>query len=104
MLAVLTRARHTNFPDVPAITEIIKGHEDFTSEVGLMAPAGIPSEVLGKLSKAAKSALETPVVKARLQAAGFIPTWSTPEGYTDNVRQNLKKYEQAVRISKIKPE
>lgn len=104
VLAVMAGTRHPNFPDVPALTEIIKGHDDFTSENGLMAPAGIPAEALSKLSKAAESALATPVVKARLQVLGFIPTWSTPAGYTDNIRQNLKKYERAVRISKIKPE
>lgn len=103
-LAVMMRSRHPKYPDVPAIVEIYPEHEEIVSEIGLMAPAGTPAEILQKLAKASRSALDDPEVRAKLDKIGFIPSWSTPQEYAGSLRQGLKTYERAIKIANVKPE
>lgn len=50
----------------------------------------MPSAVLTKLSGAAMASLDSREVRRKFQAVGFISSWTTPEGYADNIPQNLK--------------
>jgi tripartite-type tricarboxylate transporter receptor subunit TctC len=74
-------------------------------ENGLLAPAGLPPEVLAKLSKALKQALESPeFIEKFNRTPGTTITWSSPEGYSENLRRNVKKYERAAKITNLQPE
>jgi tripartite-type tricarboxylate transporter receptor subunit TctC len=50
-------------------------------QMGMLAPAGLPQDVLDKLTKAIKLAVESPEYLEQLKIMGFIPSWTTPEGY-----------------------
>lgn len=100
LLAVTSAKRFPGTPDVPALAEFFPGY-DFPSEVGVLAPAGTPPEVLNKLSKAIAKALDTNETRDRFATLGSIPVWSTPDEYAANIRENLKKYEAAVKLSGV---
>lgn len=103
VLAVTTGTRYKETPDVPSVSEFVKGY-DFASESGILGPANLPPEIVEKLSKALKEALASPEVLEKLAGGSIIPSWTTPEAYRENIVANLKKYERAVRASKVEPQ
>lgn len=103
IIAVSSIERFPYLPDVPAISEVIKGY-DFPSQNGMVAPAGTPAAVLAKLSGALKAAAHSPEVQERFKFLGFVNAFTTPEGYAENIRRELDKYARAVKVSNIRPE
>ncbi len=69
--------------------------------MGLLAPAGLPPEILARLSRAIKQAAESPDVLESFKKTSTIIKYTTPEEYAENIRRNLRKYERAVKIAKI---
>ena len=103
LLAVTSKNRYPSLPDVPAISEVIKGF-DFSSQMGMLAPAGIPPEISAKLSAAIKVAVDSPDFLDRLKTMGFALTYEPAEAYSEKIRQNLEKYAKAVKLANIQPE
>ena len=88
------------YPDTPSLSEIVKDY-DYLSEMGLLAPAGLPADVLAKLSKAIKQAAESQDLLDAFKKNHYILKYTTPAEYAENIQRNLKKYERAVRIAKV---
>jgi tripartite-type tricarboxylate transporter receptor subunit TctC len=103
LLAIGTPQRFSIAPDVPTVAEFVPGF-DFSSEIGLTAPAGTPPAIVSRLSAEVNKALKHPDVLARLAAMGSEAVGTTPEGYADNIRRNLEKYSRAVKIAGAKVE
>ena len=101
-IAVTTLDRPTMTPDVPAVSETIPGF-DFSSEMGIVVPAGTPATIVNQLSSALAAALKHPDAVQRLKAMGATPIGSTPEGYASNIRTNLEKFGKAVKLAGITP-
>jgi len=72
-LAVASATRWPELPDVPTLREA--GLEGFPTAVwyGLLAPAGTPASVVGKLNAAVNAAVDKPAVNARLRTLGYEP-------------------------------
>ena len=102
LLAVTSAARLDPRPDVPVLTDIYKDMDTFDSDTGFLGPAGLPPEMVAKLSKAIKQATESPDFVASFKKIGQSILFSTPEGYGETIRRNLKRYEQLVKITNIK--
>ena len=104
LLAVSGPKRLGVIPDVPSLSEFIKGY-GLESQLGVLGPAGMPPEIVNTLSNAIKAALESPDVREKLSAGGTRTIrWSTGKEYGEVIGDNLKKYEQAVRLANIRPE
>ena len=104
LLAVSGSKRLAVIPDVPSLSELIPGF-GLESQLGILGPAGLPPEVVNRLSNAIKAALESPDVREKLSAEGTRPIrWTTPQEYGDVIRENLKKFERAVKLANIRPE
>ncbi len=102
VLGVTSSARYGDLPNVPAIGEVVKDY-DYSSEMGILAPAGTPALVINKLSQALREALNNAEVQRQLKLGSIVPLYTTAAGYTDNLQRNLRKYEQAVKIAKPEP-
>ncbi len=74
-LAVTTASRTPFLPNVPAVSETVPGYD---TEVwwGLLGPAGMPPELVAKLSHDFVAALNTEPVKQRLAKLGASPIGS----------------------------
>lgn len=70
IIAITSRNRVPNLPDVPTVHETLPGYE-FYSWYGLWAPAGTPADVIARLNAEANKALASDM-KDKLEAQGLI--------------------------------
>jgi tripartite-type tricarboxylate transporter receptor subunit TctC len=76
-LLVSTKERVPLYPNLPTLHELGFEGFDMYSYQGLVAPKGLPPEVLNKFSELLRNTVNQPDVKAELSARGFIPAAST---------------------------
>ena len=69
-IAVTTAQRSPLFPDLPAISEAGLKDYDYSFWFGLYGPAGLPKEIVNKLSDASIKALNDPEIKTKLAQSG----------------------------------
>jgi tripartite-type tricarboxylate transporter receptor subunit TctC len=100
LLASTSEKRFSETPNVPAISELFPGYA-FPSEVGLLAPAGTPPDIVAKLSAAVAQVLNTQESRDRFTKFGSEPAWNTPAEYAEVLKRNLSKYGDAVRSAGI---
>ena len=100
-LAVTTAQRSAALPDVPAVSETLRG---FTVDTwwGLVAPAATPKDVIAKLNQAFVTALNSPEVRTRFAGLLAEPVPSTPEQFGAFMKDELAKYEHVVKASGAK--
>jgi tripartite-type tricarboxylate transporter receptor subunit TctC len=103
LLAVSTAQRMPGSPNAPSLSEIVKDY-DYASEIGVLAPAGLPPAILAKLSETIKKISEEPEFAARLSESGPSVAFLAPAQYAENLRANLKKYEAATKVANVRPE
>ena len=77
-LLVSTKERVAMLPDIPTLQELGFDGFDLYSYQSVVAPKGLPPEVLQKFSELLRNAVNHPDVKAELASRGFIPAPSTP--------------------------
>jgi len=97
-IAVSSAARTTQFPNVPAISETVKGY-DFTSWFGVLAPAGTPKPIIDRLSAEIRKALENPDVISKLSPQVLDPMYQTPEEFTRHLQDEYDRMREVVRLS-----
>jgi len=80
-------------PEVPAITEAgLPGYE-VADWVGVIAPAGVPADIVAKLNKAINEALAAPKVVKTLADVGSVPMHETPAGYEKLIRSDIERFD-----------
>jgi tripartite-type tricarboxylate transporter receptor subunit TctC len=102
-LAVTTASRAPFLPDVPSMSETVPGYD---TEVwwGLLGPAGMPPDVLAKLSHDFVAALNTDAVKERLTKLGALPIGSSPQAFDAKIHADYDKWGPIITAAGIKPE
>jgi tripartite-type tricarboxylate transporter receptor subunit TctC len=102
-LAVTTAARAPFLPDVPSMAETVPGYD---TEVwwGLLGPAGMPPDVVAKLSHDFVAALNTEAVKERLGKLGATPIGGSPQQFDEKIRADYKKWGPIIEAAGIKAE
>ena len=102
-LAVTTAARSRFLPDVPAIAETVPGYD---TEVwwGLLGPAGMPPELVAKLSHDFMTALNTAEVKERLARLGASPIGTSPEAFDARIHAEYEKWGPIIKAAGIRAE
>src|ERR1700675_1938071 len=90
-LAVTTAKRASFLPDVPSMAETVPG---YATEVwwGLLGPAGMPADLVAKLSHDFVAALNTDVVKERLTKLGASPIGSTSRQFDEKIHADYEKW------------
>ena len=97
-LAVTTAQRSKALPDIPAMSETLKGFE-IDTWWGLVAPAATPHELVERLNKAFTDALRAPETQARFAQLMAEPVPSTPEQFGAFMKKELTRYESVVKAS-----
>lgn len=97
-IGVSSPERTTQFPDIPAIAETVKGY-DFTSWFGAFAPAGTPRPVIDRLNAELRKAVADTNVAAKLSAQTLDPMQSTPEEFAKLLQWDFDRLRQVVKQS-----
>ncbi|HZB36873.1 MAG TPA: tripartite tricarboxylate transporter substrate binding protein [Beijerinckiaceae bacterium] len=97
-LAVSSLERSPTAPDVPAVSETLKGFEA-TSWHGVFVPAGTPRPVVEKLNAEVRRIVELPEVKSKLTEIGAVPSPMTPEEFVDFIKAERAKWDGVVKAA-----
>ena len=103
MLAVIDTERHPDFPDVPTLAEAVPGY-DVVNWFGMAGPAGVPADIVQKLSAELNAIAAMEDVRARLLPLGLRPIKDTPADMAANVRKEYDRYQALVTKLNIKLE
>lgn len=104
-LAVTTRERSTELPDVPTVAETtsFKGYEINTWNA-LMAPKGTPDAVVAVLNQAVARALAVPALQTRFKGEGATPGASSPAELGQFVNAELTRWATVIKEVNIQIE
>lgn len=101
-LAITSSARSPLLPDLPTVAESGLPDYEFTSWVGVLAPAGTPPDIVMRLNALFVAATRAPVVAERLVADGADIVANSPEQFATQIEADLKRWGQLVRDANIK--
>ncbi len=100
-LAVTSKERNPQLPDVPPAAEVLADFES-AGWFGLMAPAGTPREVIEKVARDSAKITLTDEFRARLAQLGMEPVANTPAEFTSAIRVQSARWEKVIRERGIK--
>ena len=102
-LAVTTASRASFLPEVPSMSETVPGYD---TEVwwGLLGPAGMPRDLVEKLSHDFVAALNTETVKERLTKLGATPIGGSPSQFDAKIRADYEKWGPIIKAAGMKAE
>jgi tripartite-type tricarboxylate transporter receptor subunit TctC len=100
---VTSATRQPSFPDLPAIGEIVPGFES-EAWFGVLGPANLPADIVGKLNAAIVAALKDPRMREQLLREGANPAALTPAEFAAFVREDIKRWAPVVRNSGARPD
>jgi tripartite-type tricarboxylate transporter receptor subunit TctC len=103
-LAVSTLKRSAAAPAVPTVSEAGVAGYDYSSWIGLLAPAKTPSAVVGRLNADANKAIHAPEMKAILAVEASEAVGTTPEEFDALMKREVTRWMQVVRAAGIKGE
>jgi len=91
-LGVSRLTRSPAAPDIPTIAESGVPGFDESAQHGVVAPAGVPREIIAKLHREIATAIRSPEVMARLGVEGGEVIASTPEEFAARIRRETEKW------------
>jgi tripartite-type tricarboxylate transporter receptor subunit TctC len=97
-LGVTSTKRLAQFPDVPAIAEVLPGYES-SAWFGLFGPAGMKPELVKRVSDAIRKSIAAPDVRRRLEMEGAIAVGNSPEEFAKFVQSEIPRWAKVVKFS-----
>lgn len=97
-IAVTSKDRVAQLPDVPALSATIADF-DYFSWMGLLGPARLPASVVSRVNQAAQDALADPAFRTRVSADGTTIIGLGPDAFRNFLITDLDRGREVVRIS-----
>ncbi|WP_198299203.1 Bug family tripartite tricarboxylate transporter substrate binding protein [Bordetella genomosp. 13] len=101
-LAVTSKARSDQLPDVPTVAETLKPGFEIGAWQGVVVPAGTPQPIVDKLNAEIRRALQSPEMLKQLKAQGAQPLGSSPKEYADYIRAETQRWGEIVRAANVR--
>ncbi|MGD9922455.1 MAG: Bug family tripartite tricarboxylate transporter substrate binding protein [Pseudorhodoplanes sp.] len=101
-LAVSSKTRAAQLPDVPTTLEAGFPDSDYTLWVGILGPSGTPEAVTEKLNGEMKKALAAPALREKLDRIGVQTMPMSPDEFGALIRTELKTYGDFVKKAGLK--
>jgi tripartite-type tricarboxylate transporter receptor subunit TctC len=100
-LATTGRARSKALPNVPLLSDTVKG---FTVELwyGMFAPAGVPDALVQKISADLAAALKDAGLAQKFDNMGVEPVGSDPKAFGAFVQSEYEKWSRIIKAGNIK--
>ena len=101
-LAISSSGRFEGLPDVPTFQEA--GLKDFEAVgfLGVVAPAGLPPDVLATLNKAFSTVLRDPEILARFKSFGSRPMMTDSKEFGAYIASEIKKWTTVVNAANLR--
>jgi tripartite-type tricarboxylate transporter receptor subunit TctC len=103
-IAVWSKARHPELPEVPTMIESGFPGLSLGFWVGLWAPAGTPAAVIDKINAAANAALRSPEMMASMKKLGVDGSPGSPRDFAAFIADEAPKWADIVKASGVKVE
>jgi tripartite-type tricarboxylate transporter receptor subunit TctC len=99
-LGVTSKTETPQLAGVPPISNTVPGFEN-TGWFGIVAPTGTPKEIIDKVYRDTKKALEASDLRGRLYVQGLAPVGNTPEQMAKAMREETALWANVVRERRI---
>ncbi|MDH5286700.1 MAG: tripartite tricarboxylate transporter substrate binding protein [Betaproteobacteria bacterium] len=103
-LAVAAPSRLREYPEIPTIVEAGGPSVTMQPWAALLGVAGTPEPILDRIHKQTLAALNTPEIRARIEAAGFDVLPSTPAQLVERIRRDVATYTPLVASGRVRVE
>lgn len=103
-LAVSTATRNPSLPEAPTPAEAGLKNADSALWFGVWGPAGLPQDIVQRISTDVRKALADPGVKEKLIALGNDTMDMSPPEFAKFVREEIDTYQRVVKAAGIKPQ
>ena len=103
-LAISGDSRSQALPQVPTFAEAGMPGFEARAWYGILGPAGMPREIVGKLSAEVAAMLAQPDMREKLASQGADPLVSTPERFAAMMRADSARLTKVVKAANIKLE
>ena len=100
-LAVTYDQRSSSLPDVPTTKELGYPSIFITHFVGMMAPAGTPTDILEKMNQANQKALQSPEVRSTFNNAGTITVGGSRASFAEYLQKERERLRVVVQDAKM---
>ncbi len=102
-LATATPKRLEVAKDLPALAEFIPGY-DASSWHGFFAPAGVPKEIVAKLSAETQAIMREPAVIEQLRKLGVDPVGSSQDAFAAHIAAETTRWAEVAQKANVKIE
>ncbi|NML44292.1 tripartite tricarboxylate transporter substrate binding protein [Ramlibacter sp. G-1-2-2] len=97
-IGIMSAKRSSIAPNIPTVAETIPGF-NVESIFGAVVAAGVPKDVVAKISADMNKVLASPEVKARMAEVGLTPVGTTPEAFAAYIHTEIPKWAKVVKAS-----
>lgn len=98
--ATLDATRLSEYPQVQAVGETLKGFEVFVWH-GVFAPAGIPRAIAAKLSRLLEGVVKDQELAAQLDKTGVLTSWASPTDLRATIKNEQAQWATAIKKAGI---
>ncbi|MBU6189564.1 MAG: tripartite tricarboxylate transporter substrate binding protein BugE [Betaproteobacteria bacterium] len=100
-LVVAAPQRLAVLPNVPTFKEVGLEPVNRMAYYGILAPKGLPSEIVERINAATRKALEDPAVRKRIEDTGSIVIGNSPAEFAAQIKAEFEVYRQVVTQQKL---
>ena len=103
-IAVTAPRRTPAMPEVPSMVEAGVPEYEMTTWFGMMAPAGTPGPIVGRLNAEIVKILKSPEVMDRLERDGAEPVGSSPDDFLRLIASEIERWRKVAADAGIRPQ
>ena len=100
-IVVAAPQRLAVLPNVPTFKEVGLEPVNRMAYYGLIAPKGLPKDVVDKVYNATQQALKDPAVRKRIEDTGSLIVANTPDQFTAQIKAEYEVYKDVVTKQKL---
>ncbi len=101
-IVVAAPQRLAQLPNVPTFKEVGLEPVNRMAYYGILAPKGLPKDIVDKINSATRKALEDPAVRKRIEDTGSIVIGNSPDQFSAQIRAEFEVYKKVVDSAQLK--
>ena len=99
-LAVTSKERSKQLPNVPSVAETLPGFENL-GWFGFMVPKGISRGVIDNIHRDTVKVLQLPEVRGRFEQLGMEPVGNTPDEFARAIKEESARWAKIIKARKL---